>query len=238
LLETLRTLRRLGIATAGAGADRGAARAPALLPLRDGTRVLVFAAATDDSGVPASWSAETSRPGVWRLPDLSDKTVSSIAAGIAHHRQAGDRVVFSLHWGGNWGYDLAPGQRAFAPALIDEAGVDLVHGHSSHHPRTLEVHHGHLILYGCGDFLNDYEGISGYETYRSELGLMYFPVLDATSGALRELDLVPTRIQNFRVNRATSDDRGWLFERMQREYGRFGCRLTSEKHGEFSMAWG
>jgi poly-gamma-glutamate synthesis protein (capsule biosynthesis protein) len=236
LLETLRTLRRLRIASAGAGADQAAARAPAILPLPDGARVLVFAAATDDSGVPESWDAETGRPGVWRLPDLSDKTVSSIAAEIARQRHAGDRVVFSLHWGDNWGYGLEPGQRAFAHALIDDAGVDLVHGHSSHHPRALEVHRGHLILYGCGDFLNDYEGISGHESYRAELGLMYFPVLDGASGKLRELELVPTRVQGFRVNRASDDDRRWLLARLQREYARFGCRVVRGEDGDFSVA--
>lgn len=236
LLETLRTLRRLRIATAGAGADQAAARAPAVLPLGGGARVLVFAAATDDSGVPGAWSAESGRPGVWRLPDLSDKTVSSIAAEIARHRHTDDRVVFSLHWGDNWGYELEPGQRAFAHALIDEAGVDLVHGHSSHHPRTLEVHHGHLILYGCGDFLNDYEGITGHESYRAELGLMYFPVIDDVSGKLRELELVPTRVQRFRVNRASDDDRRWLLARLERDYARFGCHAIAGEGGDFSVA--
>ena len=238
LLETLGTLRRLRIATAGAGADQAAATAPAVLPLRAGARVLVFAAATDDSGVPESWTAGKGRPGVWRLPDLSGKTLGSIAAGIARHRQADDRVVFSLHWGDNWGYELAPGQHAFAHALIDEAGVDLVHGHSSHHPRTLEVHHGHLILYGCGDFLNDYEGITGYESYRADLGLMYFPVLDGASGRLQQLALVPTRMQRFRVNRATGDDRRWLLARLEREYARFGCRAKAADGGDFSVACG
>ena len=47
-------------------------------------------------------------------------------------------------------------------ALIEEAGVPVVHGHSSHHPKAIEVYEGRLILYGCGDFLNDYEGIAGY----------------------------------------------------------------------------
>ena len=236
LLETLRTLRRLRIATAGAGADQAAARAPAALELRDNARVLVFGAATGDSGVPESWAAEASRPGVWRLPDLSNKSVSSIAAEIARHRQAGDRVVFSLHWGDNWGYELEPGQRAFAHALIDEAGVDLVHGHSSHHPRALEVHSGHLILYGCGDFLNDYEGITGYEAFRAELGLMYFPEIDDATGKLRALELVPTRVQRFRVNRAIGDDRRWLLARLEREYARFGCRAAPAAAGNFSVA--
>jgi Bacterial capsule synthesis protein PGA_cap len=35
----------------------------------------------------------------------------------------------------------------------------VVHGHSSHHPKGVEVYRQMRILYGCGDFLNDYEGI-------------------------------------------------------------------------------
>ncbi len=237
LLETLRTLRRLRIATAGAGADGESARAPAELPLGDGARLLVFAAATGDSGVPDAWAADDRRPGIWRLSDLSDATVSSIAAEVARHRQPLDRVVMSLHWGDNWGYDLAPGQRTFAPALIDQAGVDLVHGHSSHHPRTLEVHNGRLVLYGCGDFLNDYEGIRGHEAFRGELGAMYFPQLDATSGALLGIELVPTRVQRFRINRVGDEDRRWLLAMLQREYGRFGARVSPLPGGGFAVSW-
>ena len=51
-----------------------------------------------------------------------------------------------------------PSQIRFAHRLID-AGVDVVHGHSSHHPRPIEVYRGKLILYGCGDTIDDYEGI-------------------------------------------------------------------------------
>src|SRR5690606_10004038 len=98
-------------------------------------------------------------------------------------------VVVSIHWGSNWGYEVTDAQVAFAHALID-GGVDVVHGHSSHHPRPFEVYRDRLVLYGCGDFLNDYEGISGYEAYRSELTLLYLPTL-APDGALRSMSLVP-----------------------------------------------
>ncbi|WP_208760221.1 CapA family protein [Mesorhizobium tianshanense] len=33
-----------------------------------------------------------------------------------------------------------------------------IHGHSLHHPLAIEAHAGRPILYGCGDFINDYEG--------------------------------------------------------------------------------
>ena len=237
LAETLATLRTARISVAGAGARSTAARAPALLPLAGQRRVLVFAAATEDAGVPESWAAGEARSGVHRLPDLSSATVARIASDVRNHKRAGDIVVFSVHWGGNWGYAIALKQRAFAHALIDEAGVDLVHGHSSHHPKAVEVHREHLILYGCGDFLNDYEGIEGHEEFRSELGLMYFPRIDAVSGHLRELTLVPTRIHQFRVDRIPDDDRRWLRDVLHREYGRMGCGVEETKDGAFALKW-
>jgi poly-gamma-glutamate capsule biosynthesis protein CapA/YwtB (metallophosphatase superfamily) len=50
-----------------------------------------------------------------------------------------------------------------AYAFIDTAGIDVIHGHSSHHAKPIEIYRGKLILYGCGDFLNDYEGMRAYE---------------------------------------------------------------------------
>jgi poly-gamma-glutamate capsule biosynthesis protein CapA/YwtB (metallophosphatase superfamily) len=234
LVETLATLRRAGIRCAGAGEDLASAQAPAILELMGGGRVLVFAGATEDSGVPVAWSASRAKPGVYHLPDLSAKTVLQIAARLRRHRREGDCVIFSLHWGGNWGYEVSTKQRDFAHGLIEEAEVDVVYGHSSHHPKALEVFQGRLILYGCGDFLNDYEGIEGHEEYRGDLGLMYFPSLDRNNGQLIGLELVPTKIRKFRIERAEDADRRWLLERMKREYHRFGCDLK-ERHGAFSL---
>jgi poly-gamma-glutamate capsule biosynthesis protein CapA/YwtB (metallophosphatase superfamily) len=77
-----------------------------------------------------------------------------------------------------------------------------VHGHSSHHVKTAEIYSDRLALYGCGDFLNDYEGISGYEVFRSHLTLMYLPAIDPGLGQLVEVLLVPMRVARFRLNRA------------------------------------
>ena len=202
LAETLATLRRARIASAGAGADLAAAQAPAVLRLPAMRACWCSAPRPTNAGVPAAWAAGGSRAGVHRLPDLSAATVARVAAEVRRHKRDGDRVVFSVHWGGNWDYAVPPEQRAFAHGLIDEAGVDVVHGHSSHHVKAIEVYRDRLILYGCGDFLNDYEGIEGNDEYRGELGLMYFPVLEWPAGRLLELELVPTRIHRFRVNRA------------------------------------
>jgi poly-gamma-glutamate capsule biosynthesis protein CapA/YwtB (metallophosphatase superfamily) len=236
--ETLATLRRAGIATAGAGADLDAAQAPAILAPGDTTRLLVFAAATGDSGVPDEWAATRTRSGVHRLPDLSMATAARIAALVRRHRRPGDRVLFSVHWGGNWGYAVPRAQREFAHALVDEAGVDIVHGHSSHHPRAIEVYRDRPILYGCGDFLNDYEGIRGHEAYRGELGLMYFPTLDVASGRMRAFELVSTRIRGFRVDRAVGADRAWLLAMLQRECRAFGTVVGAGAGGAFVVRRG
>jgi poly-gamma-glutamate synthesis protein (capsule biosynthesis protein) len=117
--------------------------------------------------------------------------------------------VASIHWGTNWGYEVPPAHVRFARRLVD-GGVDVVHGHSSHHPRPIEVYRNRLILYGCGDFINDYEGILGHEEYRPDLTLMYFPTFDAISGELRDLRMTPMQLRKLRLNRAAPEDARWL----------------------------
>jgi poly-gamma-glutamate synthesis protein (capsule biosynthesis protein) len=235
--ETLRELARAGIRTAGAGAELDAARAPAELPLRAGGRVLLFAAATPDCGVPDDWAAEARRSGVQLLRELSMDSVKRIAAEVRARRRAGDIVVYSIHWGGNWGYEVPAAQREFAHALIEQAGVDVVHGHSAHHVKAIEVHRERLILYGCGDFIDDYEGIEGHAEYRGDLGLMFFPKLDAASGRLLALDLVPTHIRRFRIERPEGGDRRWLLERLRRECRAYGSEVEPRADGALGLRW-
>jgi poly-gamma-glutamate synthesis protein (capsule biosynthesis protein) len=158
--------------------------------------------------VPADWAAGDGLPGVSFLPDLSAQTTDAVADYILASRRDGDRVVVSMHWGSNWGYEVARQKKSFARRLVDAGAADLVHGHSSHHPRGLEIYRDRLILYGCGDFLNDYEGISGHEAYRPELTLMYFPVLE--DGRLAQLTLAPMRLRRYRLQRASDEESGWL----------------------------
>ena len=238
LAETLDTLRGAGIRTAGAGRDQAEAAAPAAIALPGKGRVLVFAFGTESSGVPREWAAGKDRAGVSFLADLSSRSVEWIAGRVGAARRAGDIVVASIHWGSNWGYDVSQPQREFAHRLIEIAGVDLVHGHSSHHPLGIEVHRDRPILYGCGDFLNDYEGIGGYESFRSDLALMYFPTVDAATGRLARLLMTPTQIRHFRVNRAPEADARWLEAMLNREGARLGTRVERQLDGTLALAWG
>ncbi|HEX7234285.1 MAG TPA: CapA family protein, partial [Nitrosospira sp.] len=203
LVETLSTLKKAGIKTAGAGANIREAQAPAILPVPEKGRVLVFSFGSETSGIPWSWAASENKPGVNLLPDFSAKTVRAIGNVIDREKRTNDIAIMSIHWGGNWGYEVTARHREFAHRLIDEAGVDIVHGHSSHHVMGIEVYRRKLVLYGCGDFLNDYEGISGHESYRSDLALMYFASVDLSTSHLASLHMTPMQIRRFRLNRAS-----------------------------------
>jgi poly-gamma-glutamate synthesis protein (capsule biosynthesis protein) len=236
LADTLGTLHGAGLRTAGAGRDAAEAAAPAVIALPGKGRVLVFACGMESSGVPPEWAAGERRAGVNFLADLSGRAVERIAAEVGAARRAGDIVVLSIHWGGNWGYAVASAERRFAHAVID-AGVDVVHGHSSHHPRAIEVYRERPVFYGCGDFLNDYEGIHGHESFRPDLALMYFPELDAATGRLVRLELVPMRIRHFQARRARDEDARWLAEMLTREGRALGTRAIQQLDGTLALAW-
>ena len=231
LADTLATLERVGMRTAGAGPDADAARAPAVLPLPGGGRVLVFAVATESSGVPADWSAAPHRPGIALLPEPGAAAAAELASRVAAHRRDGDLVVVSIHWGGNWGCRIPHSHREFAHRLIDLRGADLVHGHSSHHPLPAEVHRDRLILYGCGDLINDYEGIGEHDGLRSDIGCLWFATLARSTGALRRLRIVPMQLRRLRLGPADPQARRWLEDLLRLEGRAFGMRLRSEPDG-------
>lgn len=237
LVETLEALRGAGLATAGAGRDADEASSPAVLLVPDGRRVLVFAFGAVSSGIPRAWAATAGRPGVSMLADLSAETALAIAERVAAFRRPGDLVVASIHWGPNWGYEIPEPRRRFARLLVEEAGVDVVHGHSSHHPIGIEVHHGRPILYGCGDFLNDYEGIGGREEYRGDLGVGYFTTFAGRANELDELAMVPFQSRRLRLRRGSRSDVAWLRRRLDRECGRLGTRVVESPDGSLALRW-
>ena len=210
LKETLETLRKAKIRGVGAGKDIKEAESPVIVEVAGKGRVIVLAFGSPTSGVPLDWAASQKRPGVNWLKDFSDDPIQGIRKRVKEVKQERDIIIASIHWGRNWGYNIPQGEIDFAHQLINEVGVDIVHGHSSHHVKGIEVYQDRLILYGCGDFLNDYEGIGGYEYYRADLGLMYFASMAPSTGKLVHLQMTPTQIKHFKVNRTSREDAsGW-----------------------------
>lgn len=233
LADTLAALEAAGIHHAGAGADIAAARRPVVLPVGDVRRVLIVSVAAGSSGVPVSWAARGDRAGVWLLDDLSGHTADAVAAAVTAEAGSDDLTVVSVHWGPNWGYGVGLSETQFAHRMID-AGVDVVHGHSSHHPRPIEIHRGKPILYGCGDVIDDYEGIGGHESYRNQLRLLYLVSLDR--GALTGLRLLPLRVRRIRLERAARDEAEWLRATVEHISRRFRTRIGWDADGLLSVA--
>jgi poly-gamma-glutamate synthesis protein (capsule biosynthesis protein) len=236
LSETLQTLDAAGVAYSGAGNDWDEAIQPAALGTVGKRRLLVFSFGVTASGIPQDWKATSISPGINLLDDLSETTAARVCDQMRAHQRPGDLIVASIHWGSNWGYDISSEQIAFAHHLIEQ-GIAIVHGHSSHHVKAIEVFRGRLILYGCGDFLTDYEGISGYEAYRGDLALMYLVELDSDNGELIAARLVPMRMRCFQLQRASAVDARWLCNLLNELGKQFGTGARLEEDNSLMLEW-
>jgi poly-gamma-glutamate synthesis protein (capsule biosynthesis protein) len=227
LADTLRTLNDAGIRSAGAGLDAMSAERPVVTG-----RVVIASCGMSSSGIPPSWAATGRRAGVAYVPDTTDRSADMVADRVMAVKRPDEVAVVSMHWGSNWGYAVDSAQISFAHRLID-AGVDLVHGHSSHHPRPVEMYRGKLIMYGCGDTIDDYEGIATYESYRHELRLLHFASIESNGTVLR---MVPMRMRQMRLERAPEQDAAWLHASMSEMSRGFGTRVEAGADGVLTVA--
>jgi poly-gamma-glutamate synthesis protein (capsule biosynthesis protein) len=99
----------------------------------------------------------------------------------------------------------------------------------------MEVYNHKLVLYGCGDFLNDYEGISGYEQFRAHLALMYFPTLDSRTGELVELRMTPMQIRRLQLVRAAQRDARWLRDVLTLASQPFDSQVELDEDGNLAV---
>jgi poly-gamma-glutamate synthesis protein (capsule biosynthesis protein) len=171
MLQTIDLLDAAGIAHAGAGADEGAAHAPAIISA-NGTRVAIL---SYTSVFTPGWEATTDRPGLAvvgveteyrptrraaEMPGSPLEVINTpkpthvwrLEEDIRRAREAADAVVVSWHWGVSMGYlHLVPYQTELGHRAID-AGADLVVGHHTHLLQGIEVYRGKIIAYNIGMF--------------------------------------------------------------------------------------
>jgi poly-gamma-glutamate capsule biosynthesis protein CapA/YwtB (metallophosphatase superfamily) len=187
-------LATLGIAATGAGADRAAARAPAIL-VRDGMRI-GFLQRTSVYW-PTNHEARERAPGVaviqghtaYHVPTgriapgvpppnrpgvppviltwADPASLQAFRDDVTALRASADIVVASCHWG--LGRDVLRYMTEIAHAAID-AGADLVIGHGPHYELPIEVYRGKPIFYGLGSF--SFHTGHGGKQHGDWLGLM------------------------------------------------------------------
>jgi poly-gamma-glutamate capsule biosynthesis protein CapA/YwtB (metallophosphatase superfamily) len=176
ITASIAQLDRLGIAHCGAGANRAAARRPAIVQ-RNGLRVGFL----QRSSVywPTNHEATERTPGIAvirahtayqvpmhkvrpEIPPLNRPGIPPtvvtwadqqylrwLVEDIAALRAEADFVVVSCHWG-LW-KDVLSYMSEIAHAAID-AGADVVVGHGPHHFLPVEVYRDKPIFYGLGSF--------------------------------------------------------------------------------------
>jgi poly-gamma-glutamate synthesis protein (capsule biosynthesis protein) len=98
------------------------------------------------------------------------------------------------------------------------------------------VYADRLVLYGCGDFINDYEGIGGHEEYRGDLRMLY-RVAVAPEGSLVGVDLVPFCSRRLRLERAVASDVKWLVSLLDTVSRRYGVRLHGTANETITVDW-
>jgi len=216
LAQTTQILKNAGISFSGCGKNLEEARKPAIVNISGKGRVIIFSIGMGTSGIPHVWAASSQKPGVF-LPSSDQELLDFLQGYLESFRQINDVVVTSIHWGSNWGYDIPMKQTKLAHRLIDEVGVDVIHGHSSHHFKGIEIYNNKPIFYGSGDFINDYEGIQGHETYRGDLTLMYFVDLSFPERKLQRLILIPLKIKKMQLQNASAREIQWAFKILNRE---------------------
>jgi poly-gamma-glutamate capsule biosynthesis protein CapA/YwtB (metallophosphatase superfamily) len=191
LRETIDTLDTLAIPHAGAGEDLASAQAPVILTTPRGVRVGILSASSHCScGSADGWRATEHAPGMWQFdPDTGD--FEELRRAVTALRQTVDYVIVSLHWGPNW---IETWPIDWMPELAGElvaAGASVIHGHSAHHVLPVQRIGGVPVLYGSGDFLDDY---SARPPFRADLS--YLARVHLQPNADTQVELVPLRIEH------------------------------------------
>ena len=101
----------------------------------------------------------------------------------------------------------------------------------------IEVYNKRPIIYGCGDFLNDYEGISGKRSFRGDLGLMYFVTTNPKTGELESLRLVPTQIKRMQITDPGIKYKNWIYKVLKRESRAFNTSVQQAHDRSLIAVW-
>jgi poly-gamma-glutamate synthesis protein (capsule biosynthesis protein) len=225
LEDTLEALDTAGIARVGAGRDADEALRPATFAA-GGLDVAVvsftdntpeYAAAVDAPGTAHVALDDEADTGV--DPDDCPAVDRALAAATATDP---DLLVASLHLGPNMVDRPSRAQERFARWLVDR-DVDVVHGHSAHVFNGVEVRDGSVVMYDTGDFVDDYRVDPELRNDRS-----FLFVLLVDGGTLRELRLVPVRIDGCAVHEVDTADAQWWRRTMRERSDRYGTRFSRD----------
>ena len=227
LLDMIQVLDGAQIAHSGAGANLAGASQIATFEARG--RRIGLVAFTDNE---PPWEATPNRPGTFYVPaDLQDQRARNLLELIRSRTQV-DTLIASAHWGGNWGYPASPEHVQLAHALID-AGASIVFGHSSHVFRGIEFYKKGVILYGVGDFIDDY-AVDPIE--RNDQSFIF--LVEVGAEGPERVRLYPTTISYCQAHRATQAEAPGIAAKMKKLCADLGTPArwdAEEQHLEITV---
>lgn len=194
MYDTINNLGKMGIKYSGAGKNIQDAMKYATFNIKDKKIGILGCADHYDY-----WAAGVDRAGIFfvNYNDYSEleKYVKSIKQNV-------DLLILSIHWGPNYQKGIETIYRKFARVML-KAGVDIIHGHSSHHVKCIRYNGKKMIMYGLGDFIDDY---AVDPEYRNDLG-MVVKVIVGQNNKLN-VSIIPTQIEDRKVEIIVDKDQG------------------------------
>jgi poly-gamma-glutamate capsule biosynthesis protein CapA/YwtB (metallophosphatase superfamily) len=169
------------------------------------------------------WEAKYDQAGINYIPTAldPDRYYYRLQNYIENAKKQSDLVIVSSHVGPHFRETPSMKYVNFAHKIID-LGADIYWGHSNHMPQGIELYkhndNNKIILYDCGDFIDDYAIDSNYRNDLSFIFLLHF-LMDknhklsnnnSNNGNIllqnSMIELIPTKISNFMVNTIPVDD--------------------------------
>src|SRR5918993_2888859 len=200
------------------------------------------------------WEAKGNSAGINYIPITldSEKYYYRLKNCIEKVRKQSDLVIVSSHIGPHFREKPSEKYVNFAHTIL-EFGADIYWGHSNHMPQGIEIYRHNndkdnnnsntnnnkkIIMYDCGDFIDDYAIDSNYRNDLSFIFLLHF-LMDknyklsnnnSNNGNIllknSMIELIPTKISNFMVNTIPVDDNDadLIIKRMAKKCSSLGTK--------------
>lgn len=228
--ETLRQLAAIGVAHAGLGLNREAARAPRLMIVK-GRSFALGALGLIGSGYSAPAEGED-RPG--QLSYTSDRDFGDGLSALSG--SGADYRILSVHYGQEFEVNTGNADRTRLTSALAR-GADLVVGHHHHVVNGVEIVGGKPVFYGLGNFLHwGTQDMSRFDICR-DYGLVARVHLAAAPGeklTLRAIEALPITQMHKTPRRMAADDataRIYVLNHLATRFGATGVRFAPQADG-------
>lgn len=217
-LETTQLLDSKKIKHVGAGQDINQARKLEILE-KNGIKIGVIGYTDNEP----DWAATLEKAGI---NYIRIGQIEKIEHDIKSIRNQVDVLIVSIHWGPNKIERPEKTFIEFAHKIID-CGADLIHGHSAHIFQGIEIYNGKAIIYGAGDFIDDY---MIYSDQHNDHSFLFQAKI--TKDGVQQLKLIPVYISEMQVNLAKNELAQKILNHMKKLSAEFGTKLEiKDDHG-------